>query len=92
MVRRRARSGGFLTLTQMGFCPRCGQHSVLHELHQGDGTYRRFRKPCDRPKLYCERCIDRIKHQQAMDRKASSFKRYEFERKYGKHGRTESVR
>ena len=69
---------------QQGFCPRCGQHGPLHELHKDDGTYRRFRKTNYKPELYCERCIDRIKHQQAIDRRDAAMRRFDRDKKYGR--------
>ena len=79
-------------MTQLGFCPKCGQHGPLHELHKDDDEYRRyrrFRKTYSKPELYCDRCIDRIKHQQAVDRRDAVVRRYDRERKYGRpyHGR-----
>jgi len=71
-------------LTQSGFCPRCGQIGPLHEFHKDVGTYRRFKKPYEKPPMYCERCIDSIKRQQAISRKEAAMRRYEWERKYGK--------
>jgi len=70
-------------MTQQGFCPRCGKHAPLHELHRGDGIYRRFRKTCDNAPLYCESCIDRIKRQEAFDRKDAAIRQYEREKKHG---------
>jgi hypothetical protein len=73
-------------LTQQGFCPRCGKHASLHELQKGDGIYKRsrFRKGYEKVELYCEGCIDRIKNQEAIDRKHAAIRRYEQDRKYGR--------
>lgn len=74
-------------MTQQRFCPRCGKPGPLHELHRGGGVYRRFRKTCDNAPLYCESCIDRIKRQEAVDRKDAAMRQYNREQKHGRFRR-----
>jgi hypothetical protein len=53
-------------------------------LRKDDAVHRRFRKSYEVPKMYCERCVDAIKRQEAIDRREAAMRRYEHERKYGR--------
>lgn len=59
-------------MSQLGFCPSCGDFGELVPEHRDDGrpAYIRYRGP--QPILYCKDCVARMKLEKARERQRMS--------------------